>query len=542
MKRKITFIAVVIASSFVGMAQAHLNLTDALGGSSDEAVAFRKWVLATHKIDSSVFDYSNNAQNTFVNSPTTNIGNSNQTAHNLLDNHNYDLQTYWIPQFESAWSELPKPTNTTTTPSGNYNRGGTPTYSIPDNTPKPVYYGPTQRPNTSVEIENEKPETPHLDGQHNVEINPAHGNPEGVDVAPMLAQQKLTADKYAAATVPVQAPHLDGQHNVEINPAHGNPEGVDVAPMLAQQKLTADKYAAATVPVQAPHLDGQHNVEINPAHGNPEGVDVAPMLAQQKLTADKYAAATVPVQAPHLDGQHNVEINPAHGNPEGVDVAPMLAQQKLTADKYAAATVPVQAPHLDGQHNVEINPAHGNPEGVDVAPILAQQKLTSEKYASQNISDKRVSSSNETTLNKKQSLASRKVAEIAQYNAMQLKIDNMALADNHHRIASNSAAISSNSQRLDSVQHHQAEQDSRINENKKQASAGISAAFAQANIPQVTDSQQFAVGAGVGGYDSENAIAVGASFHATQNTIVKMTVSDDTQNNFGYGAGVSVGW
>jgi hypothetical protein len=496
MKRKITFIAVVIASSFVGMAQAHLNLTDALGGSSDEAVAFRKWVLATHKIDSSVFDYSNNAQNTFVNSPTTNIGNSNQTAHNLLDNHNYDLQTYWIPQFESAWSELPKPTNTTTTPSGNYNRGGTPTYSIPDNTPKPVYYGPTQRPNTSVEIENEKPETP----------------------------------------------HLDGQHNVEINPAHGNPEGVDVAPMLAQQKLTADKYAAATVPVQAPHLDGQHNVEINPAHGNPEGVDVAPMLAQQKLTADKYAAATVPVQAPHLDGQHNVEINPAHGNPEGVDVAPMLAQQKLTADKYAAATVPVQAPHLDGQHNVEINPAHGNPEGVDVAPILAQQKLTSEKYASQNISDKRVSSSNETTLNKKQSLASRKVAEIAQYNAMQLKIDNMALADNHHRIASNSAAISSNSQRLDSVQHHQAEQDSRINENKKQASAGISAAFAQANIPQVTDSQQFAVGAGVGGYDSENAIAVGASFHATQNTIVKMTVSDDTQNNFGYGAGVSVGW
>ncbi|MCE9920022.1 YadA C-terminal domain-containing protein [Hafnia paralvei] len=450
MKRKITFIAVVIASSFVGMAQAHLNLTDALGGSSDEAVAFRKWVLATHKIDSSVFDYSNNAQNTFVNSPTTNIGNSNQTAHNLLDNHNYDLQTYWIPQFESAWSELPKPTNTTTTPSGNYNRGGTPTYSIPDNTPKPVYYGPTQRPNTSVEIENAKPETP--------------------------------------------------------------------------------------------HLDGQHNVEINPAHGNPEGVDVAPMLAQQKLTADKYAAATVPVQAPHLDGQHNVEINPAHGNPEGVDVAPMLAQQKLTADKYAAATVPVQAPHLDGQHNVEINPAHGNPEGVDVAPMLAQQKLTSEKYASQNISDKRVSSSNETTLNKKQSLASRKVAEIAQYNAMQLKIDNMALADNHHRIASNSAAISSNSQRLDSVQHHQAEQDSRINENKKQASAGISAAFAQANIPQVTDSQQFAVGTGVGGYDSENAIAVGASFHATQNTIVKMTVSDDTQNNFGYGAGVSVGW
>ncbi|WP_139146187.1 hypothetical protein, partial [Hafnia sp. HMSC23F03] len=184
MKRKITFIAAVIASSFVGMAQAHLNLADALGGSSDEAIAFRTWVLDTHKIESSVFDYSDNAKNTFVNSPTTNIGNSNQTAHNLLDNHNYNLLTYWIPQFESVWSELPKPTNTTTTPSGNYNRGGTPTYVVPDNTPEPVYYGPTQRPNTSIKIENANPETPHLDGQHNVEINPAHGNPEGVPVAP----------------------------------------------------------------------------------------------------------------------------------------------------------------------------------------------------------------------------------------------------------------------------------------------------------------------------------------------------------------------
>jgi hypothetical protein len=83
---------------------------------------------------------------------------------------------------------------------------------------------------------------------------------------------------------------------------------------------------------------------------------------------------------------------------------------------------------------------------------------------------------------------------------------------------------------------------SEVDGNKKEAAAGSASAMAQANIPQVQESQQFAVGAGVGGYDSQNAISVGASFHASRATIVKMSVSDDTQSNFGYGAGVSVGW
>ncbi|WP_232777223.1 YadA C-terminal domain-containing protein [Rahnella sp. AA] len=83
---------------------------------------------------------------------------------------------------------------------------------------------------------------------------------------------------------------------------------------------------------------------------------------------------------------------------------------------------------------------------------------------------------------------------------------------------------------------------SEVDDNKKEAAAGSASAMAQANIPQVQESQQFAVGAGIGGYDSENALSVGASFHAGHATIVKMTVSDDSQDNVGYGAGVSVGW
>uniref|UniRef100_UPI00266BED3F YadA C-terminal domain-containing protein n=1 Tax=Hafnia alvei TaxID=569 RepID=UPI00266BED3F len=145
-------------------------------------------------------------------------------------------------------------------------------------------------------------------------------------------------------------------------------------------------------------------------------------------------------------------------------------------------------------------------------------------------------------LNKRQIFILNSMADTARYDAQQFNVDNRNIAENHRRNAENSAAIRANAQRLDSVEQHQSSQDSRIDENKKQASAGVSAAFAQANIPQVTENQQFAVGAGVGGYDNENAIAVGASFHATSNSVVKLTVSDDSQDNVGYGAGVSVGW
>lgn len=83
---------------------------------------------------------------------------------------------------------------------------------------------------------------------------------------------------------------------------------------------------------------------------------------------------------------------------------------------------------------------------------------------------------------------------------------------------------------------------SEVNENKKDASAGVSGAMAQANIPQVIQGQSFAVGAGVGGYDGESAVAVGFSARVTQNVTMKATVSDDTASNIGYGAGVSIGW
>ncbi|WP_336219330.1 YadA-like family protein [Citrobacter amalonaticus] len=81
-----------------------------------------------------------------------------------------------------------------------------------------------------------------------------------------------------------------------------------------------------------------------------------------------------------------------------------------------------------------------------------------------------------------------------------------------------------------------------VNENKKQASAGTSAAMAMASIPGVAGDQRVAIGAGVGGYDGENALSVGASVRLASRVQVKAAVSSDSASNFGYGAGVSIGW
>ncbi|HFD6314589.1 TPA: YadA C-terminal domain-containing protein [Yersinia enterocolitica] len=121
--------------------------------------------------------------------------------------------------------------------------------------------------------------------------------------------------------------------------------------------------------------------------------------------------------------------------------------------------------------------------------------------------------------------------------------------DDHHNDAAvqqNAKALSNDEARIGSMETQSnqnfANLKTKVDDNRDRADAGIAGVAAMANIPQVQESQQFALGAGIGGYGSEQALAVGASFHATQSTIVKLTVSNDTQHNFGWGAGASYGW
>lgn len=127
---------------------------------------------------------------------------------------------------------------------------------------------------------------------------------------------------------------------------------------------------------------------------------------------------------------------------------------------------------------------------------------------------------------------------IAQQKAAQAKT-NSTVAGHTSQLADHEKRIST----LESQTNSRfSDLDKRIDDNKRNADAGIAGVAAMANIPQVTDSQTFAVGAGVGTREGESAIAVGFSARASQNIVLKASVAGDTQQSWTVGAGVSYGW
>lgn len=114
------------------------------------------------------------------------------------------------------------------------------------------------------------------------------------------------------------------------------------------------------------------------------------------------------------------------------------------------------------------------------------------------------------------------------------------------RVASHDVELANHEQRIQDLEAKDTvnfgKLQNEVNANRQRASAAISGVAAMANIPQVIQGQTLSVGAGVGTTDGERALAVGFSARASEHTIVKASVSDDSQQNFVVGGGVSYGW
>ena len=134
---------------------------------------------------------------------------------------------------------------------------------------------------------------------------------------------------------------------------------------------------------------------------------------------------------------------------------------------------------------------------------------------------------------------------IDQANA-NIEANRQASAATNKRVAANTAAIANHEARITSLEQQTSkgfrDLKRQIDDNKKDANAGIAGVAAMANIPQVTSNQDFSVGAGVGFRGDEQAVAVGFSVRASQNVVVKASVAGDTQQSWTAGAGVSYGW
>ena len=75
----------------------------------------------------------------------------------------------------------------------------------------------------------------------------------------------------------------------------------------------------------------------------------------------------------------------------------------------------------------------------------------------------------------------------------------------------------------------------------KLLSRGIASTTAIANIPQVEPGKQFAMGAGVGNYNGETALAIGGSYRVNDTTVLKANVGY-AGGKAAVGAGAAWSW
>jgi len=79
-----------------------------------------------------------------------------------------------------------------------------------------------------------------------------------------------------------------------------------------------------------------------------------------------------------------------------------------------------------------------------------------------------------------------------------------------------------------------------VDDNKKEARGGVASAIAIASMPQVEKEQSVMFSAGVGSFKNEQAISVGASFHAGDHAVIKAGISDSTNSDLAMGAGIGI--
>jgi hypothetical protein len=77
---------------------------------------------------------------------------------------------------------------------------------------------------------------------------------------------------------------------------------------------------------------------------------------------------------------------------------------------------------------------------------------------------------------------------------------------------------------------------------EKMLSRGIASTTAIANIPQVDQNKTFSVGVGIGGYNSQNALAVGVSYRFAPNAVLKASVGSASGDKAAYGIGAGWSW
>ncbi|WP_407732509.1 YadA-like family protein [Pseudocitrobacter faecalis] len=356
---------------------------------------------------------------------------------------------------------------------------------------------------------------------------------DSVAVQARLTEQEQ-ADRDSAQDVAITAAH--DRANTAVTMAHDNRHFTEVV--------------AGDVDTNTANIEGVQKEQANrdrTAQQRVTDTTAQTLQAEHDAAQDKSIATT----------SHNAVTALMHGaetsqRVTGLELEQMnrdrTAQQRVTAAPVKGDTGATGAAGKDGSNGKD---GLNGKDGISITKVetdTATREAVSVNRGNIHTNTKAIAANrdgvniNRTAINK---LATQQQIDSVTYGEqIHALATDTATAINSDRsaIRSNRSQIDSNSQQINKLNSNFSNLKSQVDANKHEAAAGASSAMAQANIPQVLNGQTVAIGAGVGGYDGENAVAVGVSFRASQNVTVKATVSDDTQQNVGYGAGVSIGW
>ncbi|HGA8481239.1 TPA: YadA C-terminal domain-containing protein [Salmonella enterica subsp. enterica serovar Virchow] len=117
-----------------------------------------------------------------------------------------------------------------------------------------------------------------------------------------------------------------------------------------------------------------------------------------------------------------------------------------------------------------------------------------------------------------------------------------AINQTSRQVNTNTATIAHQEQAINRLNQNFAQLKRETEQNKEEARAGIAGVAAMANIPSARPGERLMIGAGVGTFKNEQALAVGASINAGEHTAVKFSVSSATNGDFAAGAGIGIGF
>lgn len=271
--------------------------------------------------------------------------------------------------------------------------------------------------------------------------------------------------------------------------------------------------------------------------------DAIPVIQQQTPIMQK-----TPILAPQAIPQATPQITPPTPvyagmtkptvNPQPTQFTPMIMAKPVLETPITITTGETDAPKAIPTANESVT-VKNDPVTIDTY----QAQLDNEAEAIENNAAGIAANAQETArVNGEVVKQARSLAAVDQ----QIAAENEARRKTDATVAAHSAELADHESRIQTLESETNSKfgalKNKVEENRQRASAGIAGVAAMANIPQVTNTQNFSVGAGVGNTDGESALAVGFSARATENVVVKSSVSNDTQHNFVVGAGVSYGW